>query len=106
MGDLAPISTRPLGVAREAWRRRSDPPLPLGILMDDQNDETRLRGIVRRYELTVCETAYLEVALRRGLPLPTLDRRLGEAAQAIGVAPVQHHDQVARLTAPRERHGA
>ena len=66
--------------------------LALGISMDDQHDESRLLEIARRYGLTVYDAAYLEVAFRRGLPLATLDHRLREAAEAIGVAVVQHPD--------------
>ena len=66
--------------------------LALGISMDDQHDESRLLELTRRHGLTVYHAAYLEVAFRRGLPLATLDRRLCEAAQANGVAVVQHHD--------------
>ena len=66
--------------------------LALGISMDDQHDESRLLEIARRYELSVYDAAYLEVAFRRGFPLATLDPRLREAAQATGVAVVQHHD--------------
>jgi len=65
--------------------------LALGILMDDEHDESRLLDLGRRFELTVYDAAYLEVAIRRSLPLATLDRRLREAAEAIGVAVVQHH---------------
>ena len=65
--------------------------LALGILMDDEHDESRLLDLARRYELTVYDAAYLEVAARRSLPLATLDRRLREAAEMIGVAVVQHH---------------
>ena len=62
--------------------------LALGILMDDQHDESRLLELARRHEFTVYDAAYLEVALRRSLPLATLDRRLREAAEAIGVVVV------------------
>ena len=66
--------------------------LALDIWMDDQHDESRLLEFARRHGLTVYDAAYLEVAFRRGLPLATLDRRLREATEAIGVAVVQHHD--------------
>ena len=65
--------------------------LALGILIDDEYDESRLVDLARRYELTVYDAAYLEVAVRRSLPLATFDPRLREAAEAIGVAVVQHH---------------
>jgi predicted nucleic acid-binding protein len=38
--------------------------------------------LAERHSLTVYDAAYLEVALRRGLPLATLDRDLGRAASA------------------------
>jgi predicted nucleic acid-binding protein len=38
-----------------------------------------------RFQLTVNDAAYLELAQRRGLPLATLDQDLGNAALAIGV---------------------
>jgi predicted nucleic acid-binding protein len=36
-------------------------------------------------DLTVYDACYLELALRSGLPLASLDRRLCEAASAAGV---------------------
>ena len=65
--------------------------LALGILMDDEHDESRLLDLARRYELTVYDAAYLEVAVRRSLPLATLDLRLRRAAETVGIAVVQHH---------------
>ena len=65
--------------------------LALGILMDDEHDESRLLDLARRYELTVYDAAYLEVAARRSLPLATLARRLRRAAETVGIAVVQHH---------------
>jgi predicted nucleic acid-binding protein len=38
--------------------------------------------LAARHRLTVYDAAYLELALRRGLPLATLDRELREAARA------------------------
>jgi predicted nucleic acid-binding protein len=43
-------------------------------------------GVARRFGLSAYDAAYLELALRRGLPLATLDRRLQESAAAAGVA--------------------
>ena len=65
--------------------------LALGILMDDEHDESRLLDLARRYELTVYDAAYLEVAVRRSLPLATLDLRLRRAAETVGITVVQHH---------------
>jgi predicted nucleic acid-binding protein len=41
--------------------------------------------LARRYSLSAYDAAYLELALRKGLPLATLDAQLGEAAQQAGV---------------------
>ena len=65
--------------------------LALGISIDDQHDESLLLELTRRFELTVYDAAYLEVAFRRGLPLATLDHRLRKAAETMGIAVVQRH---------------
>ena len=41
--------------------------------------------LARRYKLSAYDAAYLELALRTGLPLATLDADLKKAAQAAGV---------------------
>ena len=63
----------------------------LGLSIDDEHDETLLLDLARRFELTVYDAAYLEVAFRRSLPLATLDHRLRKAAEAMGIAVVQRH---------------
>jgi predicted nucleic acid-binding protein len=61
--------------------------LPIGI-----DDETVGRcwadslSIARQHNLSVYEAAYLELALRRGLPIASLDDKLKVAAEASGVA--------------------
>ena len=42
--------------------------------------------LARRTNLTVYDASYLELALRRRLPLATLDDKLREAARRVGVA--------------------
>lgn len=42
-------------------------------------------AIARRHRLTVYNSTYLELAIRRSLPLATLDRDLAEAARREGV---------------------
>jgi predicted nucleic acid-binding protein len=60
----------------------------LPITMDD---ETAARAwqeslrLARAHHLTVYDAAYLELALRRGLPLAALDGPLKNAAAAVGV---------------------
>ena len=60
----------------------------LPILTDPQTDERALREtleLARREYLTTYDAAYLELAMRRGLPLATLDRPLARAARRAGV---------------------
>ena len=64
--------------------------LALGISIDDDHDGSLLLDLARRHDLTVYDAAHLEVAVRRSLPLATLDRRLRAAAEAIGVD-IPHH---------------
>jgi predicted nucleic acid-binding protein len=55
------------------------------------DDETVARAwqeclhLARSHNLSAYDAAYLELALRRGLPLASLDDRLKAAAQAVGV---------------------
>lgn len=48
-------------------------------------DETPLIALTRRHRLTFYDAAYLELALREGLDLATLDTELADAARAEGV---------------------
>ena len=63
----------------------------LGELPIHADDETAIRAghettaIAVRFGLSVYDAAYLELAIRRRLPLATLDRALEAAAQATGV---------------------
>ena len=56
------------------------------------DDETAVRAwqeslhLARAHQLSAYDAAYLELALRRGLPLATLDNPLKVAAAAVGVA--------------------
>jgi len=45
-------------------------------------DSNRLLRLVRRHGLTAYDAAYLELAMRRNLPLATLDSELCKAARA------------------------
>jgi len=48
-------------------------------------------NLARRYKLSAYDAAYLELALRMGLPLATLDADLARAATAAGVAILGAH---------------
>jgi predicted nucleic acid-binding protein len=61
--------------------------LPLNV--DAETDRQAWGATLRlaeRHCLTLYDAAYLELALRRGLPLASLDRELRAAAQVEGVA--------------------
>jgi predicted nucleic acid-binding protein len=55
------------------------------ISVDRSPNETEIMTLARRHRLTVYDAAYLELALRRGEPLATLDRNLAAAAAAESV---------------------
>ena len=56
------------------------------ITIDRDHDDAVLLDLSRQHDLSVYDAAYLEVALRRALPLASLDRRLCEAASACHLA--------------------
>ncbi len=53
----------------------------LALEIDHNHDEGVMLELARRYELSIYDTAYLEVAQRRGLKLATLDEKLNRAAE-------------------------
>ncbi len=59
--------------------------LQLPFALDRDHDDHVLVALARQHGLTAYDSAYLEVALRRGLPLATLDRRLRQAAEGCDV---------------------
>jgi predicted nucleic acid-binding protein len=54
--------------------------------VDRSPDEDALLGLARRHRLTVYDAAYLELAVRHGVPLATLYGALAAAARAEGIA--------------------
>jgi predicted nucleic acid-binding protein len=61
----------------------------LPIVVDDETNArawSDLLGMARTHDLSAYDAAYLELAVRRGLPLATLDGKLKKAAAAVGVA--------------------
>jgi predicted nucleic acid-binding protein len=60
----------------------------LPIIVDDETKShafTDTIHLARSHNLSAYAAAYLELAIRRGLPLATLDDKLKTAAQAVGV---------------------
>jgi predicted nucleic acid-binding protein len=58
---------------------------PLPIVIDQSPDEESVLTLARRHRLTVYDAAYLELAMREGLPLATLDTALMRAARSEAV---------------------
>lgn len=57
----------------------------LALDVDTDPSSAEVLSLARAHRLTAYDAAYLELARRRGLPLATLDNRLGHAATAAGV---------------------
>jgi predicted nucleic acid-binding protein len=60
----------------------------LPVSIDDQTNSqawTTTLALARLYNLSAYDAAYLELAIRRGLPLAALDQQLKTAAKAAGV---------------------
>jgi predicted nucleic acid-binding protein len=60
----------------------------LPIRIDDETSEHAMKAslnLARAQNLSVYDAAYLELAMRRGLPIATLDAKLKAAAAAVGV---------------------
>jgi predicted nucleic acid-binding protein len=56
----------------------------LYITIDRSPVETVVIDLARRHGLTIYDASYLELALREGVPLATLDKRLVAAAKNAG----------------------
>lgn len=57
----------------------------LGIEVDEDVPSHRLIKLAMKYELTAYDAAYLELAIRKGAELATLDQKLSAAAKKAGV---------------------
>lgn len=57
----------------------------LPIELDDAAQNESLLALARRHALSIYDAAYLELALRTGAPLATLDAELAQAARLAGV---------------------
>ena len=71
------------------FRRASLADLALLDIATDQHMDfhawSETLGLADRFQLTLYDAAYLELAVRRDLPLATLDDKLRAAASALGV---------------------
>ena len=59
----------------------------LPLWLDRETDSDTTLQLARAHGLTVYDAVYLELALRRHLPLVTFDASLAEAARRVNVAP-------------------
>jgi predicted nucleic acid-binding protein len=55
------------------------------IMVDNSPDSDALLRLARSRRLTIYDAAYLELAMRRNVPLATLDSRLADAAKCEGI---------------------
>ena len=61
--------------------------LPISVSMIDSKQAfEQVLSVARQQSLTEYDAAYLELAIRQGLPLATLDAELRRSAKATGVA--------------------
>jgi predicted nucleic acid-binding protein len=72
--------------AADAWTKQKPPALELlkglPVVIETDVEEDALMQLARRHKLTAYDAAYLELALRKGHPLATLDAKLAIAARA------------------------
>ena len=88
VANLLLVATRRGRMTEEEWPRiRNDLhvlPIKIDLESHDQVLE-RVLPIAAQYELSVYDAMYLELALRFGLPLVTLDRRLNSSGKEAGL---------------------
>jgi predicted nucleic acid-binding protein len=57
----------------------------LPLMIDNQPDSAAALQLAREHRLTVYDAAYLELAVRRHLPLLTFDHQLATAVEQLGL---------------------
>ncbi len=60
--------------------------LPISIVVPSPHNWSDIVSVGRQHALSAYDAAYLELAMRRGLPLATLDTKLVAVAKSAGVA--------------------
>jgi len=81
-------ATRHGRIVREAWADLCEDLLTLPIDVDPESSERVLNAVLplaALHDLSVYDAVYLELALRLGVPLATLDLELVAACEAAGV---------------------
>jgi predicted nucleic acid-binding protein len=92
VGNVLLVAMRRGRIVREDWVRIREDLSALPIDIDPDSYERVLDTVLDtvlpiadEHGLSVYDAMYLELALRRGLPLATLDRKLVEAANTAGI---------------------
>ena len=88
VGNVLLVAMRRGRITREDWIRIREDLNALPIDIEPDSHERVLDTVLPvadEHGLSFYDAMYLELALRRGLPLATLDQRLIEAANAAGV---------------------
>jgi predicted nucleic acid-binding protein len=88
VGNVLLVATRRERISADDWPRIRDDLEALPIDIDPESCDRVLDTVLplaNEYELSVYDAMYLELALRRGLPLATLDQKLIAAGKAAGV---------------------
>ena len=82
------VATRRGRITEDDWPRIRDDLQALPIDVDPESCDRVLDTVLpiaNEHELSVYDAIYLELALRLGLPLATLDKKLIAAGKTVGV---------------------
>ncbi len=88
VGNVLLVATRRGRIAEGDWARIRDDLEALPIDIDSESGDRVLHTVLPiawKHDLSVYDATYLELALRRGLPLATLDQKTAACATAAGV---------------------
>ena len=88
VGNVLLVATRRGRITADDWPRIRDDLEALPIHVDPESCDRVLDTVLpiaNQHELSVYDAVYLELALRLGMPLATLDQKLTAAGKAAGV---------------------
>ena len=91
VGNVLLVATRRGRITSDDWSSIRTDLAALPIEVEQASDDRVLESVVpiaHQYEISVYDAMYLEIALRLGLPLATLDRKLAAASSRAGVVVV------------------
>lgn len=97
VGNVLLVAERKKRLSKAAGNKFIDLLSELPIIVDQEPPERMIREIftlARKYRLSTYDASYLDLALKRGVPIATLDERLVSAAK-------QNHIKIFGLTADK-----